>query len=586
MPKYARLKWSRLIGIFISVSMLVFGYNVYQQQTEDEGPALADNPVAEPERGGQLIGSLRSEVTSYNRLVRADANTEVLSHLLHARLLRINKSTFELEPWLAESFESSANGLTHTLHLRPGLTWSDGTALTADDVLFTLAAVYDERTESPVKSSMTIGGQQITATAPNPATVVLTFPAPSGPGLRLLDNLPIYPKHKLEAALAGGTLRTVWDSKAAPADVVTSGPFVVREYQVGQRLVLDRNPRYWRKAPNGDALPYLDRLVLEIVPDQNAELLRLQSGSIDLTQSELRADDYVAAQRAEDEGKLKILDVGVGTDADAFWFCLNPAAKRRDPRFAFVQRPEFRQAISHAVDRERFADQVFLSAAVPVWGPVTPGNKPWFWSEVPRYAPDLAKARQLLASIGLEDRNNNGVAEDARGTEARFTVITQRGIGYYERGTAFLKESAARVGIVFDVAPLENSALIQRLLSCDYDAIYLRPLASDIDPAGNPDFWLSSGAAHLWNMNQAAPATEWERRIDTLMLEQAATIDPAQRKRIFNDVQRIFAENLPALYFAAPRSYYAHSTRVLGVVPSVLRPPALWNADMIGVTTR
>jgi peptide/nickel transport system substrate-binding protein len=98
------------------------------------------------------------------------------------------------------------------------------------------------------------------------------------------------------------------------------------------------------------------------------------------------------------------------------------------------------------------------------------------------------------------------------------------------------------------------------------------------------DFWLSSGQSHFWNLAQKAPATEWERQIDMLMTQQASTIDLARRHEIFNSVQKIFAENLPVLYFAAPRLFYAHSTRVVGVVPSVLRPPVLWNADSLGVS--
>jgi peptide/nickel transport system substrate-binding protein len=248
-----------------------------------------------------------------------------------------------------------------------------------------------------------------------------------------------------------------------------------------------------------------------------------------------------------------------------------------------VQRPEFRQAISHAVDREAFARTVFLGAAVPVWGPITPGNTQWFWPDVPRYAPDDERARALLQGIGLEDRNGNGVVEDAAGTEARFTVITQRGIGWYERGTSVLRAELAGIGIALDIAPLEFGAMIQRMLACDYDAMYYRPVATDLDPAGNLDFWLSSGSAHFWNLEQRLPAQEWERRIDTLMLEQSAALDPGRRAQQFNLVQRIFAENLPVLYFAAPRMYYAHSTRVRGVVPSVLRPPVLWNADSLSV---
>ena len=349
-------------------------------------------------------------------------------------------------------------------------------------------------------------------------------------------------------------------------------------------MVLDRNPRYWRKAQDGTPLPYLDRIVLQVVPEQNAELLRIQSGETDLTSSELRPEDYVPIRRAEEEGTLRLIELGIGPDADAFWFCLKPDAKRADPRAGFVRRPEFRQAISHAVDREAFAETVFLGAAVPVWGPVTPGNTEWFWPDVPRYPPDKARARALLQGIGLEDRNGNGVVEDDKGTEARFTVITQRGIGWYERGTAVLREELGRVGIALDIAPLEFGAMIQRMLACDYDAMYYRPVATDLDPAGNMDFWLSSGSAHFWDLAQRAPATDWERRIDTLMLEQAATLDPERRRQQFMLVQRIFTENLPVLYFAAPRMYYAHSPRLQGVVPSVLRPPVLWNADSLSVT--
>jgi peptide/nickel transport system substrate-binding protein len=320
-----------------------------------------------------------------------------------------------------------------------------------------------------------------------------------------------------------------------------------------------------------------------VVPDQNAELLRLQAGSSDLLQDEIRSDDYVSLRRSEEEGKLKLVELGVSPAADGLWFCMKPRVKTKDPRFAFVQRREFRQALSHAIDREAFAQTVFLGEAVPVWGPVTPGNKDWFNPNLPRYPFDQAKAKTLLAGIGLEDRNGNGVVEDMGGTEARFTVITQRGLGWYERGLAVIKEQAAKIGVAFDVAPLEFGAMMQRVLACDYDAVYMRALATDLDPAANLDFWLSSGSAHLWNLEQASPATEWEAQLDRLMAENASALDAAARRSTFNDAQRVFAENLPAIYFAAPRTYSAHSARVRGVVPSVLRPPVLWNADSLSV---
>ena len=114
----------------------------------------------------------------------------------------------------------------------------------------------------------------------------------------------------------------------------------------------------------------------------------------------------------------------------------------------------------------------------------------------------------------------------------------------------------------------------------------MRVLWTDVDPAGNMDFWLSSGEGHPWNIASKTPATEWESRIDQLMTQQAATVDMEQRRALFAEVQKVMGENVPALYFAAPRLYAAHSTRVQGSVSSVTRPHLLWNVDMLSVSSK
>ncbi len=547
-------------------------------------PSTDSPPVADRRsHGGQVVAAIRADPHTFNPYVAADEASETVGHLTQARLIRVNRSTFDVEPWLADRWESSADGRSVTFHLRQGLTWSDAVPFSSADVLFSLRAVYDEKVASPLAAHLRADRQPLRVAAPDANTVVFSFSGPSGPGARLLDRLPILPKHKLEAALLAGTLASAWDVRTPPAEIVGMGPYVIREYQPGQRVLFDRNPRYFRAAEDGSALPYLDRLVLQVVPDQDAELMRLQAGEIDLGSSGLRVEDYVPVRRLEEQGRLRLIELGVDVGADAFWFCLAPEVKKADRRFDFVRRPEFRQAISHAVDREAFAETVFRGAAVPVWGPVTPGNSEWFSPDLPRYAPSDDRARELLKGIGLEDRNGNGVLEDASGTEARFTVVTERGVESYELGLAVLRQELARIGIALEIAELESSEVTKRLLACDYDAMYRRLVAADLDPALNLDFWLSSGSAHVWHRAQRSPGTDWERRIDTLMLEQAATIDVARRRQQFNAVQRILAENLPVLYFAAPRLHYAHTPRVQGVTPSVLRPPVLWNADSLSV---
>ncbi|MFB3853435.1 MAG: ABC transporter substrate-binding protein [Vicinamibacterales bacterium] len=536
-----------------------------------------------PGGGGSLISSVRGEPRTFNRLMGRDATTDTLSVLTHARLVRVNRLTDQVEPWLAERWDTSADALTYTLFLRQGVRFSDGVPLSAADVLFSFKAAYDKATGSVLGESLLVGGKPLEVTAPDSSTVVVKFPSPFGPGIRLLDILPILPSHRLEAALESGSFARAWGVETPPSEIVGLGPFRLLEYRPGQRVVLERNPFYWRKDAAGRALPYLDRLTLEIVPDQNAELLRLQAGELDFTQGEIRPEDYGTLKKAEDAGRVRLMDLGVGLDADSLWF--NLRRDKADASRPWLQARDLRHAVSHAVDRNAFADTVFLGAAVPIFGPVTPGNKTWYWPDLPTQPFDRARSRELLAGLGLADRNGDGVLEHKSGKPARFTILTQKGNTALERGASFIRESLAAVGLRADVVALEVGALVERLVSGDFDAIYFRFLLSDVDPAMALDFWLTTGGAHVWNPAQPRPATEWEREIDSLMLRQVAAVDLSERQRLFREAQRILAEELPIIYFAAPRVYVAMSSRVKNATPVLLRPVVLWSADTLAAGT-
>ena len=528
--------------------------------------------------------SVRSEPQTFNRYTRRDSTTDLLSTLLNAKLVRINRVTQEVEPWLAESWTRSEDGRRYTLKLRPGLVFSDGRPFTSADVVFSVDAACDEASGSVLREALSVGGHPLRAVAEGDDTVVIEFPEVFAPGVRLLDNLPILPRHALESAWREGRFGTAWGLGTAPQDIVGLGPFVLTGYIPGQRAVLARNPRYFRHDANGVQLPYLDRVVVEVVPDQNAELLRLTAGDVDVTSSEVRPEDYAPLKRAADEGRIRLLDLGVGLDADSFWMNLTPGAFARDARAGWIQRDELRQAIGLAVDRQHFADVVFLGAGVPVFGPITPANKQWYSATVPQPMFDPAAARRLLASIGLTDRDADGRLEDAHGTPARFTVLTQQGRSALERGAGVIRDDLARIGVTVDVVALDVGSLIQRFVgSRDYDAVYFSVLASDTDPAISQDLWLSRGSAHVWNIGQAHPATSWEARIDELMAEQTRAAEAGERKRLFDEVQRIFAEHAHVLHFVAPRIFAAATARVVEVTPAVSRPQLLWAPDTIAV---
>lgn len=574
------------ISLVVAVALLPLLTACRPSAPSREAPpaTISAAPDSAPARGGQLVVSVRTEPQSFNRFTRRDATSDLISTLVNAKLTRINRVSQELEPWLAERWVRSDDGRRYTLTLREGVTFSDGTPLTAADVTFSLEALYDPRSNNVLAEALKVGGRPLKATALDSRTVVLEFPEPFAPGLRLLDNLPIIPRHKLEPALRAGTFATAWSLGTPVHDIVGLGPFVLAEYAPGQRTVLTRNPHYFRKDEQGAPLPYLDRVVLQVVPDQNGELLRFDAGELDLTFSEIRPDDYAPLKRAADAGRVKLYDLGVGLDADCFWINLKPGAFAADPRQSWLQRDELRQAISLAVNRQQFADTVYLGAAVPVFGPVTPANRRWFSASVPQPMHDPAKARTLLASIGLTDRNGDGRLEDAAGTAVRFTLMTQKGRTLMERAAAVIRDELAKIGVTVDVVTLEGADLIQRFVSGrGYEAVYFSILMTDTDPAVSPDFWFSRGSAHVWNLEQPTPATDWERRIDTLMDEQMHAGDDARRKALFDEVQQIFATHLPAVHFAAPKIYAVASARVTHVLPAVSRPQMLWAPDIIAV---
>ena len=235
------------------------------------------------------------------------------------------------------------------------------------------------------------------------------------------------------------------------------------------------------------------------------------------------------------------------------------------------------------MDREAYANTVFLGAAVPVHGPVTPGNKDWFWPDIPRYRFDRAAAQGLLEGLGLANRDADAFLEDAAG---------HRGALHPAHLPGQLRARTRRAGAEGELRAdrrghrhraLEPGALVERMLAGEFDAIFFNSLSTDTDPAMQRDFWLSSGSAHVWNIGQKTPATDWERRIDELMTRQAAA-RRSQRAhdalpRRAADLQRAAAGAL-LRRAAAVRRWSA--ARVRNVTPAITRPQLLWSADTTG----
>ena len=558
-----------------SLAVLVFVLASACTRTSPGPEAGTSRPI----RGGTITASIRSEPATFNRFApnANQAAVDAVTRLTHATLTRLNRVTGEPEPWLAERWTSSPDRRTLTLALRDGVKFSDGHPFTSEDVVFSFRALYDPSVDSALASGVKVEGKPLQISAPDARTVVITMPAPFSPGVAILDNVPIYPKHQLQAALDAHTFGTAWGVTTKPGTMAGLGPFVVSEYVAGQHLTFTRNPNYWQKDAAGTPLPYLDRIVMEFVSTQDAEILRLEAGSLDvMTQADVRPEDIAALRRLRDQRSLQLVEVGVSVDPNTLWFNLTPGAPVQTTK-PYLQRVEFRQAISHAVDRDAIVNTVYLGAATPIDGPVTPGNKVWYSHSAPKYPHDVPRAKALLAGIGLIDRKGDGMLEDAAGRPVRFSILTQRG-NIRERTATMIQEQLRQVGIAVDVVGLDPQSIFGRFGSGDYESIYYGFQTSALDPAMTPDFWLSGGSGHVWNVGAPAP---WERTIDDLMHRQASAPSLAERQRLFAEVQKIFGENLPEIYFVAPKVNVAMSRRLGGAQPVLLDPKILWNAGAL-----
>jgi peptide/nickel transport system substrate-binding protein len=574
---------TRALAVVVVIAALAAGLFWSRRRSTTAAEHADRTSAALPARGGSLVASFRTEPAAYNRYVDQSAAGEMLSLLTQAPLVHVNRSTDTLEPWLAESWSQSDDGRTYTLKLRQGVTFSDGTPLTSADVLFSFAALYDPRVNAVFASDTYVAGKPLIVEAPDPMTVVIRLAAPSVTGLRLIGTLPILPKHRLQAALDAGKFGDAWSATSPLSDIAGLGPFVLSEHVSGQRLVFTRNPRYWRKDGAGVALPYLDTLTVLIVSDQNTEALRMQKGEIDLMGSgEIRAEDYVGFRRIADQGALRLIDAGVGLDPNLLWFNLSPA-HARDPRNPWLRSKAFRQGVSCAVDRDAIVNTVHFGAAVPIYVPITPGNRTWFADVRPTCEHDVRKARELFASAGLTDRNGDGMLEDASGEVARFSIATQQGHTIRQRTVSMVQEQLRQAGITVDLTSLDTSGLVQRWSRGDYDAIYYGVQASSTDPGLGPQFWLSSGNFHFWNPRQPSPASDWEKRLDDLFAQHVAAAKLSDRQRFIADAERVLADHLPAIYFVAPRVTLAVSGRVVNPQPAPQIPQLLWSADTLAV---
>jgi peptide/nickel transport system substrate-binding protein len=535
-------------------------------------------------RGGNLVVAISSDPSNFNRMLTSGLANAAVAERLSTDLVHINRSNLSLESSLAARWEADKTGRVYTIHLRHGIRFSNNTAFTADDVVFTWQVLTDPNVPSAMAGQVETDGTFPTMTKIDNYTVRLTFRRPVGMGLRMLDSVPILPKSQLLKAYREGRLATVWGPNVNPADVVGLGPFRLKEYERGIRIVLERNPYFWKKDRSGQILPYLDSITYLIVPDLNAEALRFGQGELDMIDS-LNPENYATLRRAANQYTIR--DLGPGLMMDFLWFNLNGgrnSSKRAliDPeKAAIFEKAEFRRGVSYALDRKGMARAVLMGLGVPQYGPVSSGNKEWYDAGIPRTEYNPAYARELLAKAGLRDWNGDGILEyGSKRLPFELSLFTSRGNSAREKLAEVIQDNLSKVGIRISIQHLLPNEVASRFLdSFEYEAILFGFTPTDVAPDLQTDLWYSSGNIHFWCPNQEKPGRPWEATMDSLISTLVKSIDPAVRKSVFDQVQELWATQMPAIPTVAPDILVGWSNKLGNVRPSIMTPHLLWNAE-------
>jgi len=261
---------------------------------------------------------------------------------------------------------------------------------------------------------------------------------------------------------------------------------------------------------------------------------------------------------------------------------MSPAMARKEKWF---REAKFRQAVSAAIDRKAIVRLVYQGRGAELWGPITPGNRRWVNASIPRPSRSLEGARSLLKEAGFSwtsRPNGESILQDSDGKPVEFSIITSSSNADRTKMATLIQDDLKQLGIHVQVVPLEFRSLLDRVTQTkEYDACILAIASFDADPNSDINVWPSDGGMHFWNPSQAHPATPWEAEIDRLMREQLIATGCEPRKKLFDRVQEILAEEQPMIFLASPDILVGAKNSVGNFHPAVLEPYVLWNVEQL-----
>jgi peptide/nickel transport system substrate-binding protein len=461
-----------------------------------------------------LTMARNADMLTFDPAVTEDDPSIFVELQVYDRLVKLAASNTGVEPELATAWKVAPDGLSALFTLRQGVKFSDGSPLTADDVVFSLTRAIDPKGSwgflfSPIKS----------VTKVDDKTVRLNMSEPFAPLLPALSTFAgsVYSKANFEK----------WGKDAGQHPLGT-GAYVLESWQKGAQVALAKNTNYWQPGK-----PKVDRIVFRVVGDDNSRVLLLQSGQVDII-------DFVPPNQVQSMmGAGQKIQKVEGTAI--LRYTLNETVKPLDEA-------NVRCAMAHTIDRATVAKNIFFGQAV-VARSLLPSSTLYHDPNADPVTFDIAKAKALLAKSSVP----NG-----------FTVAANINAGNqtYQDVTQIWAAGLKQIGITLKVELLEQTTLIQ-MRNAEKYSIYNAAWTNDTP---DPDELL--GVALDFDSQHAAHTFYNNPKAKELLLQQRRELDPKKRQALVTELQRIVNHDCPQIYVVHVPRIYATSPAVVGFVPN------------------
>lgn len=497
-------------------------------QTEQITPAV--QPL-QPVAGDRIVLGSIGEPSNLIPFIASDAASHEVSDLLFVAPLKYDKD-LKIVPWAAQSYEVLDGGKLLRFTLRKGIQWEDGKELTAEDVEFTYKLMVAPTTPTPyAEDFLAVSEFRRTGTH----SFEVRYEKPFARSLITWMHA-IMPKHVLE----GQDLLTTSFARKP----VGAGPYRLKGWESGSRVVLTASPTYF------EGKPYLDEVVFRVIPDLSTMFLELKAGRLDsmsLTpQQYLRQTDGPEWER--DWRKYRYLSFGY-------------TYLGYNLQHPFFKDERVRRAFAHAIDRDALVKGVLLGQGVATIGPYKPGT--WVYNErIEAYVHDADKARALLNEAGWKDTDGDGIL-DKDGVPFSFTILTNQGNDQRIKAATIIQSQLKELGIDARIRTVEWASFVKEFVNKGrFDAVIL-----GWNILQDPDLY------DVWHSSKAEPGGlnfvgYRNAEVDEVLDKARRTLDQSERKALYDRFQELLHRDQPYCFLFVPYSLPAVQARFEGIEPA------------------